>query len=268
MPPITEPFGGPVDDVPLRDAPLVRVLAQVRFPEIASVAQADFVGPFQQKLKHRYPILRKQQEIGFLLTPGGAAPTPQSGFIWRFADMEADWQVSLAPTFLSVETKTYKGQAEFVERLSEALAALSEVGAPLIIDRFGLRYVNRLPSEDVGSLRRLLRREVLGVVSEHDFASPVELLHMITESRFELKNRGILHARWGFLPPRASIDPTLEAVAEPTWILDFDMGSQGAKEFDVGGILAMAREFHDVIYRFFRWSVTDEFLKERVGNRE
>src|SRR5687767_6525764 len=124
---VAAPFGGPIPDVPLSRAPLVKVLAQVRFPEIASIAQTDFVAPFQEKLRQEYPILRKQQEIALLLTPEGAAPTQQTGFIWRFAGKDGNWQVSLAPTFLTIETKTYSGQSEFIDRWTEALGALNAV---------------------------------------------------------------------------------------------------------------------------------------------
>ena len=38
-------------EVPLNHAPLVRVIAQLRFPEILSVEQRDFVAPFQEAIR-------------------------------------------------------------------------------------------------------------------------------------------------------------------------------------------------------------------------
>ncbi len=40
----------PPAEVPLDDAPLVRVIAQIRFPEILAVEQRDAVAPFQAAL--------------------------------------------------------------------------------------------------------------------------------------------------------------------------------------------------------------------------
>ena len=39
--------GSPPAEVPLTDPPLVRVIAQVRFPTILSVENAEFIAPFQ-----------------------------------------------------------------------------------------------------------------------------------------------------------------------------------------------------------------------------
>lgn len=267
MAPIIEPFGPPVDEVALTEAPLVRVLAQVRFPELASIAQAEFVGPFQEAIRADYPILRKHHEIGLLFTPEGATPTPapQGGLIWRFGDKEGVWQVSLAPAFLALETKSYSGEREFIDRLAKVLGALNTVGAPIIFDRFGLRYVNRLSGTNLEDLRRFVNQEALGMLGSHTYAEGIMLRHSFSETRFELKDRGTLLARWGYLPPDVALDPTLEPATETSWLLDLDMSVNGPLEFAPDGIVGLARDFHEVIYRFFRWATTDKLLVSRGG---
>lgn len=55
-----DPLVGPVPaEVPLPDAPLVRVIAQVRFSEILDVEKREFVAGFQGASRHAYPILRQ-----------------------------------------------------------------------------------------------------------------------------------------------------------------------------------------------------------------
>ena len=54
-------------EVPLKDAPLVRVIAQIRFPEILSIEQRDFVAPFQEAIRGTYSVLRQEQAQGMLL---------------------------------------------------------------------------------------------------------------------------------------------------------------------------------------------------------
>ena len=267
MAPIIEPFGPLVDEVALKEAPLVRVLAQVRFPELASIAQAEFVGPFQEAIRADYPILRKHHEIGLLFTPEGVTqtPTPQAGLIWRFADRDGIWQVSLAPAFVSLETKSYSGEQEFIGRLGKVLTALSAVGAPIIFDRFGLRYVNRLPATNLDDLRGFVNREALGLVASHTFPDGVALQHSFSETRFELKDRGTLLARWGYLPPDVALDPTLEPATETSWLLDLDMSISGPLEFAPENIVSLAKDFHGAIYRFFRWAATDKLLAARGG---
>jgi hypothetical protein len=43
--------GPPPAEVPLTDPPLVRVIAQVRFPLIASVEKREFIAPFQEAFR-------------------------------------------------------------------------------------------------------------------------------------------------------------------------------------------------------------------------
>jgi hypothetical protein len=46
-------------EVPLKDAPLVRVIAQLRFPDSLSVGQRDSIAPFQEAIRAKYPVLRQ-----------------------------------------------------------------------------------------------------------------------------------------------------------------------------------------------------------------
>ena len=43
------------EEIPLNNAPLVRVLAQVRFSEILSITKDDFVAGFQERLRQKSP---------------------------------------------------------------------------------------------------------------------------------------------------------------------------------------------------------------------
>jgi uncharacterized protein (TIGR04255 family) len=72
----------------------------------------------------------------------------------------------------------------------------------------------------------------------------------------------------GFLPPGATIDPTvLPPLTERNWILDLDLFRQGAMfPFDPETMANDASSFAIRIYGVFRWIVGDEFLKEFGGN--
>ena len=52
------PFAGPEpQEVYLPEAPLVKVLCQIRFPTIASIDKKEFIAPFQEAIRHNYPKL-------------------------------------------------------------------------------------------------------------------------------------------------------------------------------------------------------------------
>lgn len=80
---------------------------------------------------------------------------------------------------------------------------------------------------------------------------------------FDIPNtKAQLLARWGQLPPKATVDPAaLDVIAEPSWILDLDMFRATSGPFDSKLVVSEVDEYADRIYTFFRWAVTDDFLR-------
>lgn len=252
----------PPEEVPLRNAPLVRVIAQVRFPEILSIEQRDFVAPFQEAIRSKYPVLRQEQTQGLLFSPGGLTVKPQTA--WRFNDLESHWRVSLTPEFLALETTKYTSRSDFLRRLKEVVEALGEHIEPGQVDRIGLRYIDRITGVAVEEIHRLVRPEVRGI-SGTIAATHAEL--SLSESRFNLPNARIL-ARWGCLPEGATVDPAaIEPATEKSWILDLDMSSASPMHFDVEHVVTEAQRYAERIYTLFRWAVTDEFLSRYGGGK-
>jgi uncharacterized protein (TIGR04255 family) len=257
---IETPFGPPVQEVPLRHAPLVSVIAQVRFPPVMSI-QADpgFVAPFQEALRSDYPIMRQERQLQVLIGPTGGLPQ-DAGVILRFEQQDLDsWQVTLAPTFVSLSAKCYSRRSDFLARLTVILHSLESWLGPKVCDRIGVRYVDRLHGEQLTQLSKLIRPEVLGMggVAPNE---GVEVVHTLADALFRLDDTSELRSRWGLLPARATYDPGIEPVNETSWVLDLDHYTAGQEDFDLATITNKAATFCDRIYRFFRWSVTDDFL--------
>lgn len=246
-------------EVPLRPAPLVRVLAQLRFPPIASLARPDFVGPFQEALRRSYPILRVEQAPNMII--GSAALTLGSGPTWRFHDKADIWRVTLAQDFVALETVSYDSRKDFFNRWEQVLTALQKITELSVYDRHGIRYINRLIGSDLTDLRGLIRPEVLGINAT---GFKAEIDQSLCESRFRQDDRN-LTTRWGLLPANATTDPGIEAVNEPSWILDLDMFTGGPKDFQVSLAVTEAIHFAERLYTFFRWAVKDELLRRRGG---
>jgi uncharacterized protein (TIGR04255 family) len=254
----------PPGEIPLRDTPLVRVIAQVRFPVIVSIEKRAFIASFQEALRDIYPVLRPEKMQELAAGPQGVAPV-QTQVVWRFSDVDGAWRVSLAPEFIALETTSYARRSDFLDRLHVALGALSEHIGPKVVDRLGLRYIDRLVGQAVDDIAKLVRSEVIGV-----FATPMaaQAGHAISESLFAVPDaKAQLLARWGRVPPYGTVDPAaLEPVAEPSWILDLDMFSVESRRFDAEGLVAEARTYAERIYTFFRWAVTNEFLRRYGGD--
>ena len=256
--PITDASPG---EIPLDPSPLVRVLTQVRFPMVAAIGKQDFVGPFQEAIRKEYPVLRPEQAQKIQLSPE-AAPLVQTQTVWRFSDVKSQWRVSLAPDFLALETTTYASRSDFIRRLKIVVGALEEHVAPALVDRLGIRFVNRIKGNEVNDIAKLMRPEICGIVG---VLSDRHMKHVLNEGLFRIDKNQLL-ARWGILPPQMTIDPTaIEPIEERSWILDLDMFTTEAFEFNTDRIVNDVRSFSERIYTFFRWAVTDEFMRRKEG---
>lgn len=252
--------------VPLPRSPLVRVIAQVRFPQILAVRDPDKVAALQEPLRPIYPIL-SQDQVHRIELSGGDTPSIHQGLIWRLADREKDarWRVSLGVDFVALETSAYESRQDFLSRLSTVVAAVERAFNPISASRLGLRYIDRLSDEALDCVTELIRPEVLGLIQPPGNPHPTlgeSVLHLMTEAQFLAQDGARIQGRWGQLPKNATYDPdALEPVARPSWILDLDMFTTESLPFADEPLLTAARSFAEWLYWLFRQMVTDEFLR-------
>ena len=256
--------GPPPPEVPLRHAPLIRVIAQIRFPLVVSIEQQEFVTPFQEALRSSYPVLRQEQSHGYVLGPGGIVQSPVPRTVWRFSDVSTHWRVSLNSEFLALETTSYTNRADFLSRLRNVVGALDELVEPKLVDRVGVRYIDRITGADVNDIAKLVRPEVRGIAGT---SLEKSALMAISENVFDLDDAQLL-ARWGHIPSGETVDPSaIEPIPERSWLLDLDMYTTSAHAFSVDQVVTDATRFSERLYAFFRWTVTDEFLRRYGGGQ-
>ncbi|TAK53567.1 MAG: TIGR04255 family protein [Gammaproteobacteria bacterium] len=255
--------GPPPVEVRLIDAPLVRVIVQVRFPLVASVEKRDFIAPFQEAIRAEYPVLRPEQSRTVVLGQQRVMDS-RSNTLWRFHDASSAWRVTLAPDFLALETSRYTSRGDFLDRLKRVLDALVTHVDPKVIDRLGVRYIDRVAGPNFIDLPLLVRPEVCGVLS-----TPLapHARQSISETLFDLpESAGQVMTRWGLVPAHGTVDPAaVDAIDAPSWLLDVDAFQVKTRELDVEAIVLQARGFAERIYSVFRWAVTDEFLRRYGG---
>lgn len=258
--PLTAP---PAKEVSLPNAPLVRVLAQVRFLPILSAERRDFVAPFQEAIRKTYPVLQQELTQGLLLSPQGATPE-QRQTVWRFCQADGSWRVSLSPDFVALETTSYTSRSDFMERLRVVLAAVEEHVQPQVVQRIGLRYIDRVRDDALEKIRDLVRPELLGIQTA---ALSVHAQHSLTETLFRVpESDDQIVARWGRLPPGVTMTPpAVDAIDTASWILDLDMSSLAQRSFASDELTEKLRHYAERIYTFFRWAVTEDFLRRYGG---
>jgi uncharacterized protein (TIGR04255 family) len=69
---------------------------------------------------------------------------------YDFASEDGTWRVSLTRTFLGLATAEYQKWEHFKEKLSEPLAALTQIYSPDHLSRIGLRYINVIRRSTLG----------------------------------------------------------------------------------------------------------------------
>jgi uncharacterized protein (TIGR04255 family) len=257
------PLRGPSPpEVPLPHAPLVTVIAQVRFPTLLSVRNPDRIAPFQEVIRDQYPHLHQQNTI-MVVSGENAGSEPAAVIHWRFADEAAGfkWRVSLSQDFIALETRAYESRRDFMERLEAILHALAETLVPTHMMRFGMRYIDQIKGESMARIEALLRKEVLGVAP----CAGSDVRQVITEF-VSAAEPGELLARWGRLPASVTVDPNLlPPIAEDSWLIDLDVSRSEQVAFEAKGIVETARSAAERVYAVFRWMVTEEFLREYGG---
>lgn len=257
--PLTDPSP---TEIPLAEAPLVKVVSQVRFPLIASLDSREFIAPFQEAIRKKYPVLRPEDTHSATLGRTGVQSSTVR--IWRFSNATGDWKVSLAPDFVALETTSYESRSDFLARLEEVLSAVEEHIDPGIADRSGIRYIDRVEGESPESFRSLVRPEVAGVISAPFVNSTSQLLN---QNMFTFPGgKGQLSARWSVMPPDTTPDPSaIDPIGSLSWILDLDAFSGESRPWDSSALIEEIEGFAERVYAFFRWSVTDDFLARFKG---
>ncbi len=258
-------IGPPPAEVPLPQAPLERVIAQVRFPPVVALAEpGPLVARFQEAIRADYPVLREEHSIAVQIGSQGVI-SEQSGQVWQFHAVDGSWYAALGAEFLALVCSRYTSRADFFRRWLRLLAALGETINPAQVDRLGVRYVDRLRLPAPTQLGGLVRKELAGVLdtelAQHTYIG-------LSEHVFELpEDPGArLRARWGWLPARQTYEAMVVA-PDPSgsWLLDLDAFRGATEGYDAVELCDASRAFAERIYTFFRWSVTDDFLRRFGG---
>lgn len=250
--------GGPPDEVPLPNAPLVMVVVQVRYAPILAIRSPDRVAPFQEAIRATYPVLREDR-IAQLVFGAPGTPSISEGLIWRFQDREAEWRwrVSLAVDYIALETRAYTNRRDLLSRFDAIVSALNSAFRPQEVQRLGVRYVDRLVEPALGKLESFFHPPVLGIVGSKLRPAAQQVL---TQAVLETEE-GQLLARWGSVPSKMTVDPEIPIVAGPSWIIDLDIFISSGQKFDPGALSATAKRFAERAYTVFRWMVKDDFLR-------
>src|SRR5271166_868046 len=173
----------PSERVFYEKAPLIEVVAQLRYPQILRI-QGQPPADFQERIRDRFPLLEK----GFApLLPGLQMPLPaeivqalgsQGSLSYLFLTEDRTATVTLSSDSLALSTRAYNQWEDFLDLLGPPLTALIDEYKPSFFQRVGLRYVDAIQREALGLSNRpwsqLLRPEILGELAIPEFEQNLE----------------------------------------------------------------------------------------------
>lgn len=264
------PFTGDSDkSIRLTDAPLELVLCQVRWPELTFL-QEDRLRPLALQFGEGiadYPIFSEGKEINYIITPEGVTQNVV-GSVYQWTSADQTWHVSLAKRFFTLYCTKYSQYPDFDKRLRGLLEQLRLVVKVPMIERVGVRYVNRIVDEAaLEDLNKMISPQVLGYQ-----ALPLE----IGEASLKASNNVAIYSigdcnlqvRSGIVPPGETVDPALAPLASrPSWVLDLDASTEGRWILDTDEVADRAGHLSDIAYDFFKMVVTEEFEDQFGGSQ-
>ncbi len=244
----------------LSNAPLVRVLCQVRWPRLAKFDLQAVSRALAESVGDQYPVVDTKRETEIVMNGDGVQQNT-SGEIHILQSPDASWTVSVGVTFLALETSSYKGHDEFLERLGPLLEVLSSNARIPAWQRLGYRYTHRIVGEDdLSDLSKWFSPGALGINATQ--VPGLQRVQSVSESVFVDGEGGRLLLRSAYLPANASVDPSLSSVDETSWVLDIDAFDERVVQgFDVNQILSVANQLSRRGHAAFWGLVTPDFTE-------
>lgn len=246
------------DEVALVDAPLVRVLCQVRYSSVPELVDDDSERVLARLLEERLPVRGLVQGM-VLPLPGFAASPPQAEHFRTFENPEGSWKATIAPDFVALETTHYDRRHDFLERLAPLLAAVDDVSRPPRVTRVGIRYTDRIVNpEDLPDLVNPALLGLLPELADRDIMENQVLQTLIADSETSSK----IQVRSLCLPGGVGFDPSIPPVSDRSWVLDIDAYNETSRSWDVHGLLDVVEMLAKRAYQVFHWAATETFREQ------
>jgi uncharacterized protein (TIGR04255 family) len=265
---LSSPFGTePVEEIRLSAAPLIKVLAQIKFPSLAILHNESVTSTLAARLGLEYPVLQEQRGMNVLLTQGGLTQQPTEQRMWGLRSRDEAWKLTISENFLALETTQYPTRDEFVDRFDRAMQEFFSIVDPPYFERLGIRYIDRIDDEALinGDLRAMIRNEMAGGMGA-DLPPGVELQHSISDILFVGQDRSV-QVRCGILPAQVTVfGLDVPAADRPTWLLDIDSYVEHKMVATSSDMTAKLRILADGAYRMFRWIINKDFLVRFGGS--
>lgn len=255
------------DTATLSKAPLESVVFQVRH-EGTEVALSPDVGVrLIEELGRDYPNLEEvtQGELFLQLLIEGSVTresdvSSSKRLGWKLKSDDDKWVVQVLADSASIECTGYTTWAVFAERVRGLVEAVETVVQPRLLQRVGLRYVDRIILEGVGSpldwmQQKLLAPYLLTFVNDPSLSESV--IASQTNSHLDLGDAHVIL--------RSSCAPDNRSHTGYSTVLDTDCFDPQSQKYESSGIVQTSERLHLRALQLFQVSTTTE-LRARLNS--
>jgi uncharacterized protein (TIGR04255 family) len=190
--------------------------------------------------------------------PGVASAGSTESFNgWHLKSADGSWTAAVLPGHFSLETTSYRKWDDFEGRLGELTQAIAATAPPVMEQRLGLRYVDRLVGLDVrqpGEWAKWIEASILGPPLHPVIGATVVSTRQQVD--LDLGDGHMCVLRHGTV--RDGDAPT---EAEATYLLDFDIYRSQSRRFVAEHVANATRAFHEKADALFQQVITPDLLR-------
>jgi uncharacterized protein (TIGR04255 family) len=268
----------PASATKLANAPLVHVLAQVRYAPVLTISKS--IPAIQEKLKGiGFPRFEKG-EVQNVVLKQGSPPQVDRSERWDFLSRDKTLGVVLTPSFVLLQTTAYDTFNKFADILLKVFEIVASEVQIDIVERLGIRYIDVVRLQKNESFSDYLQPGLVGFpfseVNDDSFRSAViatvqsVAVANIPQSNSTLNVKCSQVGDGTFLPAdigqsglkyEMSLDPQ-----EVVIILDFDHFKTVDDDFAPQALVAEFDRLHRIANMAFR-AALKRFAYEKWGGR-
>lgn len=254
------------DQVIFKNSCLELCLVQLKYPPIQRFSDEKYMIGIRESLAMEYPLVTTEQAVNIVIGPQGVAQATGPNML-RFTSIDSRWSVVLSSEFVSLETQEYTDVNDLSTRFVNVLGSIATHLNPHHQLRLGLRYINEFrhpKGKNYEEWRRFLNPKLLGLGASQVLGGKVEQTIGEVLAR---RDDGHLLVRHGFLNG-TTISPTPNRTTNTGqfYLLDLDYYDDKPTTFDVEAPIGQLLRYNDILYRVFRWSISDgEFYQYLRG---
>lgn len=258
------PLGGlpPARRVLLGHAKIELAAVELRYAGDKQVLGTDDGFSLQSWLETPLRLTRLQraeeQQLEMTVGPAGAAPTSieTKARGWQFLTTDGRLTVTVLPDKVRIQTRNYeRWRDSLLEPLLAVLSSIEDVVKPALVQRVGLRYINRLTdahADNVHSWDGRIAATILGPLSHEVLGGAVTA----AQQQFELS----LGEGQGSTIRHGVFRDAIMRNAY-SYLIDIDVFDQATARFDRNAIAGHATQLNRTALAIFQQMITPDYLE-------